>query len=49
MNKAKVYFTDFRTKIGVSQCTKLQRLCRAAGIAGIFKAKINIWRAAGAE
>ncbi len=35
MNKAKVYFTDFRTKIGVSQCTKLQRLCRAAGIAGI--------------
>ena len=35
MEKAKVYFTDFRTSIGISQCTKLQKLCRAAGIANI--------------
>ena len=35
MEKAKVYFTDFRTQIGVSQCSKLQKLCRAAGIANI--------------
>lgn len=35
MEKANVYFTDFRTKIGVSQTTKLQKLCRAAGIADI--------------
>ena len=32
MEKAKVYFTDFRTQIGVSQCAKLQKLIRAAGI-----------------
>ena len=35
MEKAKVFYTDFRTTEGVSQCTKLQKLCRAAGIAGI--------------
>lgn len=35
MEKSKVYFTDFRTKVGVSQCTKLQKLIRAAGIADI--------------
>lgn len=35
VNKASVYFTDFRTKIGVSQCTKLQKLIRAAGIGDI--------------
>ena len=35
MEKAKVFYTDFRTKEGVSQCTKLQKLCRAAGIADI--------------
>ena len=35
MDKAKVFYTDFRTTEGVSQCTKLQKLCRAAGIAGI--------------
>ncbi len=35
MERSKVYFTDFRTKNGVSQGTKLQRLCRAAGISQI--------------
>ncbi len=35
MEKSKVYFTDFRTRIGVSQVDKLQKLCRAAGIADI--------------
>ncbi len=35
MKKSDVFFTDFRTRIGVSQCAKLQKLCRAAGIAGI--------------
>ena len=35
MEKAKVYFTDFRTEIGVSQCAKLQKLIRAAGIGKI--------------
>ena len=35
MEKAAVYFTDFRTKTGVSQCVKLQKLCRAAGISDI--------------
>ena len=40
MEKAKVFFTDFRTEIGVSQTAKLQKLCRAAGIAKIdFKDK----------
>ena len=32
MSKAKVYFTDFRTQVGVSQGVKLQRLLRKAGI-----------------
>ena len=32
MEKAKVYFTDFRTDIGHSQTAKLQKLCRAAGL-----------------
>ena len=32
MEKSDVFFTDFRTQIGVSQCTKLQKLIRAAGI-----------------
>ena len=35
MEKSKVYFTDFRTKVGVSQTVKLQKLIRAAGIADI--------------
>lgn len=35
MEKAKVFFTDFRTKIGVSQGVKLQRLLRRAGIESI--------------
>ena len=35
MEKSKVYFTDFRTKIGVSQTTKLQKLIKAAGIGKI--------------
>ena len=35
MNPSKVYFTDFRTTIGVSQCAKLQKLIRAAGIGQI--------------
>ena len=32
MEKAKVYFTDFRTKPNVSQGVKLQKLCRQAGL-----------------
>ena len=32
MAKAKVYFTDFRTKLDVSQGVKLQKLCRQAGL-----------------
>ena len=35
VEKAKVYFTDFRTKLDVSQGTKLQNLCRKAGISSI--------------
>ena len=32
MEKAKVFFTDFRTQLDVPQTTKLQRLIRRAGI-----------------
>ena len=32
MQPSKVYFTDFRVKIGVSQLDKLEKLMRAAGI-----------------
>lgn len=32
MEKAKIYYTDFRTKLGEGLPTKLQRLIRAAGI-----------------
>ena len=35
LSKSKVFFTDFRTHIGVSQGAKLQKLCRQAGIADI--------------
>ena len=35
MKKSKVYFTDFRTQLGVSQGDKLQKLCRKAGIENI--------------
>ena len=35
MEKAKVFFTDFRTQLDVSLTVKLQRLCRKAGIADI--------------
>ena len=35
MEKAKVYFTDFRTPVGISWTAKLQRLCIAAGIKDI--------------
>ncbi len=35
MEKSKVYFTDFRTQIDVSQGKKLQKLCRKAGIGEI--------------
>ena len=34
-DKTAVYFTDFRTKLDVSQGTKLQNLCRRAGIGRI--------------
>ena len=34
-NPSKVYFTDFRTRLGVSLTQKLQRLIRAAGIGNI--------------
>ena len=30
--KAVVYFTDFRCKVGTSQLDKLRKLCIAAGI-----------------
>ena len=40
MEKSKVYFTDFRTWLGVSQGVKLRRLCRKAGMEEIdFKGK----------
>ena len=32
MEKSKVYFTDFRTVLGVSLTAKLQKLIRMAGI-----------------
>ena len=32
MEKAKVYFTDFRTRLDVSQGVKLQNLCKLAGM-----------------
>ena len=32
MDKAKVYYTDFRTTNGVGLPEKLKRLCRKAGI-----------------
>ena len=35
MEKAKVYFTDFRTKPNVSKGVKLQKLCRQAGLGKI--------------
>ena len=35
MNPSKVYFTNLRTKIGVSQLDKLEQLIRAAGIGEI--------------
>lgn len=35
MEKSKVYFTDFRTKLGEGLPTKLKRLMKAAGIAEI--------------
>ena len=35
MKKSKVYFTDFRTALGVSLTEKLQRLIKAAGIGSI--------------
>lgn len=42
MGKSKVFFTDFRTKIGVSQCEKLKKLIRKAGIKDIdFEGKFT--------
>ena len=35
MEKSKVYFTDFRTGLGVSLTVKLQRLIKMAGIGNI--------------
>ena len=35
MPTSKVYFTDLRTQIGVSQLDKLEKLIRAAGIGDI--------------
>ena len=35
MEKAKVYFTDFRVKVGTPQTEKLKRLCIAAGFKNI--------------
>lgn len=42
MGKSKVFFTDFRTKIGVSQCEKLKKLILKAGIKDIdFEGKFT--------
>ena len=42
MEKAKVYFTDFRTGLDISQGVKLQKLCRKAGIGEIdFEGKFT--------
>ena len=42
MEKAKVFFTDFRTTLGVGQAMKLQKLCRTAGIGKIdFEGKFT--------
>ena len=35
MEKSKVYFTDFRTHVGVSLTEKLQRLIKKAGMTDI--------------
>ena len=35
MEKAKVYFSDFRTTAGISQGAKLQKLMRRAGVGQI--------------
>lgn len=35
MEKSKVYFTDFHTKLGEGLPTKLKRLMHAAGVDGI--------------
>lgn len=35
MEKSKVYFTDFRTGLGVSLTAKLQKLIKLAGISTI--------------
>ena len=36
MEKSKVYFTDFRTRLGEGLPSKLKRLMKAAGIVHIF-------------
>lgn len=42
MEKAKVYFTDFRCPVGTSALEKLQRLCRAAHMGDIdFQGKFT--------
>ncbi|MBR1552832.1 MAG: 4Fe-4S ferredoxin, partial [Schwartzia sp.] len=35
MEKAKVFFTDFRTQVGTSMTDKLKKLCIAAGFKNI--------------
>ena len=35
MEKSKVYFTDFRTVLGVSLTAKLQKLIKTAGIGSV--------------
>jgi hypothetical protein len=32
MERAQVYFTDFRCKVGTNNVMKLQKLCKRAGI-----------------
>ena len=42
MDKAKVYFTDFRAPVGTSLLVKLRRLCLAAGMGNIdFEGKFT--------
>ena len=42
--KAKVFFTDFRTSLDVSQGVKLQKLCRKAGIGQLDRLQHTVSR-----
>ena len=44
MEKAKVYYTDFRAKLGEGLPTKLKRLMKKAGISEICGDQDAFWR-----